>query len=104
MRRRIEQFNVFESGNANPRIIALEQWTSRIYIILLIATLTLLTAYTGFIAKVTTMEFNNPSYSTFKMLQEKHQDSLRCPCTKSNIESSKFGSVHSDFHQVSLIH
>ena len=100
LRRKIIDFNIFASGSTDRKVVKVERWSSRTYLVLLSVTLIALTLYTAFTRQTTTVEVKNPSYITFQLLQEKYPNTLRCPCSNTGVKYSTFAQMHARFHQV----
>ena len=97
--------NVFPSrkfGNNIDRRTAtnLGKQTTRIYIILLIISFTLLGIYTLTQKQILMETFNKPSFHTYKQLEEKYGDQLTCSCTSIEIIYGEIINIKSIFHPI----
>ena len=100
LRQWVVHFNIFSSGSTDRKIVRVERWSSRTYLVLLSVALIGLSLYTAFTRQTTTVEVENPSYTTFQLLQEKYPNTLRCPCSNTGVKFSTFAQMYARFHQV----
>ena len=71
----------------------LGQWTTRLYILLLIIALVILALYTLVRPQALTKTFDKPSFDVFNRLRQQHGDALKCSCS----------SVASQYSQLSIL-
>ncbi|CAF4010727.1 unnamed protein product [Adineta steineri] len=78
----------------NQRII------TRLFIILMIITLSLLILYTSLTIITETVTVKQPTINVYTELQTKYSQTLVCPCTQITLDYEKFISFHPTFHQI----
>ncbi|CAF1364363.1 unnamed protein product [Adineta steineri] len=74
--------------------------TTRVFIILMIITLSLLILYTSLTIVTETVTVRQPTTDVYTVLQTKYSQTLVCPCTQITIDYEKFISFHPTFHQI----
>lgn len=99
-RRALVELNLFKSGLSEVGIIQQERWSTRFYIILLIAVLLVLVIYTAFGTDTVHVIVENPSLETFETLQEKYAATLKCPCSQIAVEYGSFVQMQPIYHPV----
>ncbi|UJR20166.1 hypothetical protein I4U23_023298 [Adineta vaga] len=93
-------WNVFDSRSSDPSVIRRELLSTRVYLILLIISITILTTYTSFTLRNNNESVTYPTYSVYYDLYKKYFDSLQCSCTTLSIPYGKFVRTVASFHQV----
>src|SRR5690349_8946479 len=71
----------FSSHSDRVIMKRLGQWSTRLYIFLLIFILIILFLYTVIQARVLTKTFPNPSFDLYNDLINNYNDTLQCPCS-----------------------
>ncbi|UJR08052.1 hypothetical protein I4U23_012329 [Adineta vaga] len=94
------RWNLFDSRSPDPLIIRREILSTRLYIILVIISLIILTTYISITNQIETRTITFPSQSVYENFQKKYSDSLQCVCTKLSIPYGKFVQTIPKFHQV----
>lgn len=74
--------------------------STRLYIILWITSVILLSIYTGLTEKKIVITIDNPSLSTVRSYQLQDLNKFLCPCTKTSIPFQTFTTFNFNFHQV----
>jgi hypothetical protein len=95
-------FPLRDFGSHVDRLTAkrLGQWTTRLYISLLIMGLTILALYTIVRPESQTKTFDNLSLDTYNRLTEKYGNELACPCSSIVATYTSFVAIESVFHKV----
>ncbi|CAF1040384.1 unnamed protein product [Adineta ricciae] len=93
-------WNAFNSRSSDPTIIRRELFTTRLYLILLIVSLVVLTTYTSFTVRFNTQSLLNPTYSQYQQLHNDYADTLQCSCSKISVPYGQFVTTMAIFHQV----
>ncbi|CAF1332856.1 unnamed protein product [Adineta ricciae] len=78
----------------------LGQYATRLYIVLLIFGLLILTIYTAVEPRILTKTFPKPSLSVYQRLMRDHNDTLQCPCSTISSIYNQCVSIEPVFHQV----
>ncbi len=98
----VVKFNIFPS--VPPSIDQYELRTQRIstklFILLLTASLTILLLYTSLIRVTKTINVETPSFARYEQLYSTYSPTLTCPCTKISLNYDKFLHVDYKLHQV----
>jgi hypothetical protein len=99
-------FRVQDFGNNVNRAKAkrLGQWTTRLYILLLIIALVILVLYTIVQPQALTKTFNKPVFDFYNRLRQEYGDALKCSCSSIASIYNQFVNVEPEFHQVSTYH
>jgi hypothetical protein len=94
------RWNIYDSRSSDPLIIYQEILSTRLYIILAMISLVILTVYTSISNQIENKTVAFPSQSLYESLQKKYAGSLKCPCTEISILHEKFVKIDPSFHQV----
>ncbi|CAF1265964.1 unnamed protein product [Adineta ricciae] len=78
----------------------LGQYATRLYIVLLIFGLSILTIYAAVDPQILTKTFSKPSLSDYRRLIRDHNDTLQCPCSTISSILHQYVSIKPVFHQV----
>ena len=73
---------------------------TRLYIVLLLLAFTTLAFYVGLTEVSNFYTVTNPLESDYLSLQDKHPDTLQCPCSRTQIPYLNFTTVSLKFHQI----
>jgi hypothetical protein len=101
-RRWLINLNLFETGRTEIEAIRHEQWSTRIYIILLLGILYILVIYKGLGSEMSYITVKNPSQAVFESLAKTYPDTLNCPCSTVDIKYQEFVQIQATLHQVIL--
>ncbi|CAF1412710.1 unnamed protein product [Adineta ricciae] len=93
-------YNHFDSQSTNPFFIRRELLSTRLYLILLVISVSILTTYTSFTVRIKDESIKSPTYSQYQQLNRKYSNTLQCLCTNLSIEYGKFVKTEPLFHQV----
>ena len=99
----IATFNIFQSNipsDNDEHEQKTQLISTRLFIILLVLSLTVLVVYTTQIQVTHTITINSPPQSEYLSLYKKYGDKLTCPCTKIAFPHEKFISLTPVFHQI----
>lgn len=107
MRTTLVNLNVFPrrafGSNIDPlRAKYLGQLATRLYLVLLIGNLIILTIYTIFEPRLITKTFTKPSYDLYTHLIHNHNDTLQCPCSLASSVYDRYTEIKPIFHQVNI--
>jgi len=94
------RWNIYDSRSSDPLVIYGEILSTRLYIILAMISLVILTLYTSISTQIEDKTVPFPSQSLYESLQKKYAGSLKCPCTEISILHEKFVKTDPSFHQV----
>jgi hypothetical protein len=100
VREKLITLNLYHSRTADPLIIRREILSTRLYIILSIISLIILTTYASLISQIEDKTVPFPKQSVYENLRKKYADSLQCTCTEVSIPYEKFVKIVPSFHQV----
>ena len=87
------QLNLFKSRYNDQYGRKSELITTRLYIVLLIAFLTILALYAYVIEHTQTVQIRTPSITTYRALVDQHGDTLSCPCSQLTAAYDTFISI-----------
>jgi hypothetical protein len=90
----------FGSHVDRARAKYLGQLATRLYIVLLIIGLTILTLYTIIQPRLITKTFIKPSFDVYNRLIHNNNDTLRCPCSLVSSTYDQYVDIEPIFHQV----
>ncbi|CAF1388030.1 unnamed protein product [Adineta steineri] len=95
-------FPSYSFGQINDRIKAkrLNQLASRLYVLLLITGVVILSLQTLVQPEILTKTYTKPSLETYEYLLENHGDTLHCPCSITSSTYGKYIKIEPIFHQV----
>ncbi|CAF1519348.1 unnamed protein product [Adineta ricciae] len=94
--------NLFESSTSHVDEFqaSTERLSTRIYLIILLISLTICTIYLSLDIKTKTFNIDRPSQKTYEKLQEKYSSTIRCPCSTNTIPYREFFSISPVYHEV----
>lgn len=101
--RYVRQLNLFPSEDPtgdDERVIRSQIVSSRIFIIVMIISVIILTIYSSQVEQIKTVTIPNPSMEQFKSLYQRYSETLICPCKKINILHQTFLIIQPKYHQV----
>ncbi|CAF1505214.1 unnamed protein product [Adineta steineri] len=95
-------FPIWRFGSNTDRMTAkrLGQWSTRLYIVLFLTSLTIIIIYIGVQPQMLTKSFNEPNLNVYNRLLREHGDTLQCPCSSISSTYSQFIQIKPVFHQV----
>jgi hypothetical protein len=76
------------------------QWSTRLYIVLLVAGVSIFALHTMIRPRTDTKTFDRLSLATYRDLLRKYGDQLQCPCTSISSPHNRFLEIEPVFHQV----
>ena len=97
-RRMVTHFNLFKHAYTDDYGRQSELMTTRVFIILITMSITILTFYTSLIEHTQTVQAKSPSYNTYRRLVATYNATLTCPCTRITAAYSKFISLQPVSH------
>ncbi len=74
--------------------------STRLFILLFFSSLIGLVGYASLTLRLTNVQIENPSQSTFEKLYSLYSETLVCPCSQTSIQIDKFVDVYVSYHQV----
>ena len=92
--------NLYNTKSSDPVIVRREILSTRLFILLLVVSVVILTGYTLLSEQNRIETIKQPSLSLYKNLQKNYPETLQCPCEKVSISYRNFLSISSSFHQV----
>lgn len=97
------ELNLFESGREETETVRRERWSTRIYLVLLIAILFVMALYKGLGNQTSQITVKRPSQALFESLDQKYPNTLYCPCSTIAINYATFIRIQPTYHQVFLL-
>ncbi|CAF1598111.1 unnamed protein product [Adineta ricciae] len=91
-------WNAINSRSSDPTIIRRELFTTRLYFILLIVSLVVLTTYTSFIVRFNIQSLLNLTYSQYQQHHNDYSNTLQC----SSISYKDFVTIEVKYYQICL--
>ena len=98
------KLNLFESESDDVHVIAFEQLSTRIYIIIMFVLLLTASIVTLCLSHSTLGYVSMPSQTTFERLVQSYSLTLKCPCSQLTVVYETFSTVKVRFHQVCSSH
>ncbi|CAF1233379.1 unnamed protein product [Adineta steineri] len=97
-------FTVRDFSSSIDRMAAkrLGQWTTRLYIILLIIGLSIPALYAIIQSQTLTKTYKEPSFKLYEKLQRDHENALECPCSSIATAYNQFVKIDARFHEICL--
>ena len=92
--------HTFGSNVDRMRAKYLAQLATRLYIVLLIIGLAILTLYSVIQPRLITKPFKEPSFEVYNRLMHDHSDTLKCPCSFVSSIYDRYIKMEPKFHQV----
>ena len=98
----VRNFNIFKSvpPSINEHDLKNERISTRLFIVLLIISLTILLLYNSLINIIQTNNIKKPTFEQYSQLYSLYQEVLTCPCTQILIDYEKFIRLDYTLHQV----
>ncbi|CAF1271274.1 unnamed protein product [Adineta steineri] len=85
----------------DPKIIRINRYKTRIYLVLLITALIILVLYASLTQNIITNTIKSPSMSQFTALYAQYPSTLQCPCSRPTIKYNKFFSrLEPQYHEI----
>lgn len=104
--KRFKRLNLFPDAKniqeTNALILRGQIITTRIYLVLLYASLLILILFTVLSQKLITDTISKPSLATYEHLRARYPNTLSCPCENIAIYHEDFLSVTATYHQVGV--
>ena len=102
---RLVTFNMFPPRNFGSRLDQnkakrLGQWTTRLYIVLLVASVVIWALRSAIEPRILTKSYTNPTFDEYRRLSRTHGDALQCPCSSISLKYEQFVRINPVFHQV----
>ncbi|CAF1470926.1 unnamed protein product [Adineta steineri] len=100
LRRFLINLNLFETDLTDEQTITIQRWSTRIYIMLLFSTMTILLVYDALAVKTQQIEVRNPSLKTYLELQNTYDTNVICPCTEISASYRSFAEIIPTYHEI----
>lgn len=84
------ELNLFQSNDNDPATIISQQWSTRIYMILMSSSIVIFVFYSSVVLRVQSVTYKNPSIQDFERLFRLYPNTLQCPCTHKSILFNDF--------------
>lgn len=94
----------FPSNTTPQEAKRLGQFSTRLYFVLLIISLSFLVIYTVVRPQNFTETIEKPSFIIYNQLYQIYKNELKCPCSRATSQYINFVTIESIFHQVRLIY
>ncbi|CAF4581566.1 unnamed protein product, partial [Rotaria sp. Silwood2] len=101
--RRFSRLNLFSSNSSNQNNeheLHDQLLATRIFLIVFIVSVIILTIYSSQVQLTKTVTINNPSIEQYFSLYKIHSETVACPCENIAIQRKTFISLQATFHQV----
>ncbi|UJR07421.1 hypothetical protein I4U23_011707, partial [Adineta vaga] len=97
----MKQLNLFKNiHDRTGASIRQQRIITRIYLIFLFGSISILLLFTTLSNEITTITISNPSIIIYKSLENIYSTTLRCPCSNKTISHQTFMSFSPTFHQI----
>ena len=100
VRDKLTVLNIYDTKSTDPTVIHRQILTTRVFIVLVITTIVILTGYTLTSEQNRIETIEKPSLSVYKNLQKRYPETLQCPCEKVSIPNMNFLVLNASFHPV----
>lgn len=104
--RQLAQINLFPDARTvqdpNPKVLRDQILTTRIYVLLVAATLLILVLFTSLSGKTSSLTIVNPSLAIYEKLQTAYPNTLVCSCRQAALPHEEFLSIAPVYHQVNI--
>lgn len=100
LRGRFVTWNLFDSHSTDPRIVSRELLSTRLFLILLVCSVFILTLYTSLSVQVKSEIVTRPTQATYERLLKNYPATLQYLCAQISIPYGTFVNVVPVFHQV----
>lgn len=97
--RAIIEYNVFDTNAIDECIIQIQRWSTRLYILVLWLSMTVLIFYTTLHVSSNQIEIKNPSLSIYLDLYEQHKN-IKCPCTQISTSYENILQLSATYNQI----
>lgn len=97
---KIKSLNWFDTNSSDPLRQRRGQKSTRLYILLLSTTFTVLFFYTTFTKQTKIYNVQYPTQATYEQLLVKYADTIQCPCTRIAIPYQEFISFNVNYHPI----
>jgi hypothetical protein len=94
------QLNVFENHLNDPLEIRRGRIGTRLYLLLLTISITVIVIYTFFSSRAVTETIEFPSLYQYEILQEQYPNTLYCPCSVISVPQADLMQIAPIYHQV----
>lgn len=84
----------------NEERLRLQQQTTRLYVCILISTLTILIIYQSILSYTFTKSISNPSETIFEQLHQEYANMLICPCNQISMDYSQLINITFTLHPI----
>ena len=91
---------MFKHYPSNERQIRFQRHATRLYILLIVVSLVILTFYSLLIKQIASSTVSHPTEFEYSQLQQMYPHSLQCPCTSISTPYSTFITIQPQYHQV----
>ena len=92
------RLNLFDSGSENVQTLQKERRSTRLYLLVLILSITILTFYYAITPFNQTIIIKSPSFAEYSMVI--HQTALQCPCSKVSVKYEQFLRIKPVYHEL----
>ncbi|CAF1134851.1 unnamed protein product [Adineta ricciae] len=97
----LKQLNLFKNINhRSENDIQQQRITTRIYLVLLIGSISVLCLFNSLSTEIVTTTISNPSLTTYKSFESIYSTTLQCPCANKTMTFGTFLSFSPVFHQI----
>ena len=102
MKKMSVELNLFDTapGSTDPYQLATERITTRVYLISLALSISILIFYTSISPRFEIITIRNPLGDDFNKFYEQYRSTLHCPCHQITIAYGLFMSISPVFHPV----
>ena len=98
---KIRNINVYiETNDDRPQVRENQIRATRIYLVLLIFSICILSTYTALSRQTQTVVIKNPSQTEYEHLEALYPNTISCPCLHTIISYETFVTISVTFHQV----
>jgi len=92
--------NLFDSESDEIDIIQRERFSTRVYLVILLISISTITTYLILLREMATHIISKPSQSQYEEFVTSDLNALQCPCSYMSVPHSQFITIKTSFHQV----
>ncbi|CAF1177877.1 unnamed protein product [Adineta ricciae] len=100
VKKNLVELNLFNDNSDNERFISDQRIATRIYILILLIVLIILTFYSSLSREVHRETIQKPTQSEYGYLLSIYSSTLECPCSLISIQRNTFMEMEPEYHQV----
>ena len=104
IKRKLIELNLFKSipPTQDENILRQERYTTRLYVILLVISVFILTMFTSTKPQTIVVDIKSPAMTDFIQIYQQHSLTLNCPCSQTTMDNKFIAHIKPEYHEVCL--